>query len=658
MSRGMKKRGREGDAVPKGGNASSVAPTAGSSAGPGSSKAGTLGNGLGSKTFKWNWEVGGICALLVILVLAVFGQTASFKFVDLDDGACVYANPVVSKGLAGGAIGWAFTHCQVGHWDPLTTLSHMTVCEFCGTKPWGHHLTNVVLLAGAAVLLFLLLVKMTGAMWRSGLAAAVWAIHPLRAESVAWVTERKDVLSGLFFMLTLLGYGWYARRPESRLRYAAVMVCFALGLMSKSMLVTLPFVLLLLDYWPLRRFEDEVGGPDWGRARQLWMEKAPLLLLSMILAVVQLKVNPAQPFAVEKVPLMPRIGNAIVSYVVYLRQMLWPVDLAPLYPFRAESVRLWEVALAVAGLGAMSAMAICWRKRQPWLFVGWVWYVGMLTPVIGVVQSGILAAHADRYMYLPQIGLCIAGTWAAADWAGERRHRRAMVGGIAVAALGVMSIVSYHQATFWRDSITLWTHTVKSTQDNTIAHYCLGTALLRQGGAEEAAAQYREALRTDPDFEQAHNNLGNILLMQGQTGDAIVQYRAVLRIDQSNALAHNNLGEALYEQGQSTESIIQTEKAVELDPGTVSIQNHLAWILATVPETALRNGPRALQLARKANESTGGKESDNPSLAGRRLCRDRGFRQCHTSGPKSSATGRGPIRTSARGGVTAGNWTL
>jgi tetratricopeptide (TPR) repeat protein len=621
----------------------------------------------------------GICVLLVILVFAAFGQTVRHGFVTFDDDRCVYQNPVVTKGLSFGNVGWAFTHSEVGHWDPLTTLSHMLDCQFYGLHPWGHHLTNVLLHAVGTALLFLMLREMTGLLWRSGFAAALWAVHPLRVESVAWVAERKDVLSGIFFMLTLWAYVRYARSPALRGRYAMVVLWFVLGLMSKSMLVTLPFVLLLLDYWPLRRFEAGLHSNGMlTNVRQLVVEKIPLLLLSAAFAVVQMQADREALLSLDNTPLAQRLGNAVVTYGVYLRQMVWPVDMGVYYPHPGNELSWWEVALVLMVLCAVSAGVIVERKKQPWLAVGWLWYLGMLVPVIGIVQSGGLA-RADRYTYLPQIGLFVSVTWMVADCSGKVRNSRAFAIVISGIVLSALLVAAFHQTSYWRDSITLWTHTIGCTRDNEIAHNNLGVALVQQGRVEEAVAHYREALRITPTYLEARKNLGgillrngkleeaiaqfriallvnptdadthfnlgdallqqreteeaavqfretllinpdnakacyylgNTLLQQGHNEEAVISYREALRINPNYAYAHFNLGGVLLQQGRDQEAIAHVWKALELLPNNASVQNSVAWILATAPQPSMRNGAKALELAMKADKASGG---SNPNF--------------------------------------------
>ena len=366
------------------------------------------------------YTVAAVCGFLLLAVALVFGQTVRHDFVNYDDNAYVYENPQVAGGLTAHGIAWAFTSFHVSNWHPLTWLSHMLDCQFYGLHAGGHHLTNVLLHAATAILLFLVLRRMTGDLWPSAFVAAVFAIHPLRAESVAWVAERKDVLSGLFFMLTLGAYAGYARRPFSLGRYLTVVLLFALGLMAKPMLVTLPFVLLLLDYWPLGRIgpHRRTGISSF---RRVVVEKIPLLALTAASCVATVIAQGTAVIAIDVIPLPSRIANALVSYVAYMGQLFYPAGLAVLYPHPEGGLPIWKVAASSLVLAGISAAALVWRRRFPYLFVGWFWYVGMLVPVIGLVQVG-LHAMADRYTYLPQIGLCIAVTWGVAQLAASRRY--------------------------------------------------------------------------------------------------------------------------------------------------------------------------------------------------------------------------------------------
>ncbi len=591
-------------------------------------------------------QVAAVCIVLVLAVLAVFGQTAGFEFVDYDDGLYVYENPVVAKGLTLNGAAWALTYGGIGHWHPLTWLTHMADCQVYGLWAGGHHLTNVALHAAAAVLLLLALREMTGSLWRSAFVAGVFAIHPLRVESVAWIAERKDVLSGVFFMLALWAYARYAGRP-SRWRYAAVALAYALGLLCKNTLVTLPFVLLLLDWWPLHRVKlDEAAGgkvmaPFWGLVK----EKIPLFLLSVGSCVATALVPEKVPDT-ARWPFVDRIGNALVSYCVYLRQMVFPAGLAIPYPNPPNGLPFREAALAFVVLAAISMIvSACWKKR-PYLLVGWLWYLGMLVPAIGIIQISYYT-HADRYTHLPGIGLVMAGTWAVGDWSMGWKHRRAALGGLMAAVMGILMACAWKQTTYWKNSETLWTHAIACTTDNAVAYNNLGYALLQKGQQDEAIAHFHKALEIQPDNGEAHYNLGNILRLKGKTDEAIAQYQKAVRFKPSIAQAHNNLGTALRQKGRLDEAIAQFQFALQLMPGDDAVhfnlakafyqkgkvgeaiaqyqivlqikpadmeaQNNLAWLLATAPQASLRNGDKAVQLARRANELAGGK---NPVILG------------------------------------------
>ena len=373
-----------------------------------------------------------ICGVLVGVTWLVFAQTVHHQFVTYDDPQYVYANPEVSAGLSLSRITWAFTHTIAGNWHPLTTISHMLDCQLYGLDPAGHHFTNVLFHTIAVVLLFLVLQQMTGSLSRSAFVAALFAIHPLHVESVAWVSERKDVLSAIFFMLILSAYTPYVRAPSVK-SYLLLVLLFALGLMSKAMLVTVPFVLLLLDYWPLGRIthlrvpkgldRQPTSSSQWPVIRRLIAEKVPLFVLSALSSAVTLFTQFQSTATMSQLPLSWRLNNAVVTYVIYVWQMFWPVRLAAYYPHPNDQLHLWQVLLAIAFLIAMALLAIHWRKQRPYIFTGWFWYIGMLVPVIGLVQAGE-QARADRYTYLPQIGLYVLITWAITDLMRSMMMRR------------------------------------------------------------------------------------------------------------------------------------------------------------------------------------------------------------------------------------------
>ncbi len=522
------------------------------------------------------WQDFTVGVFLILLVVAVFGQSAGFDFVNYDDDKNVYANPVVASGLSLKGIGWAFTHAQVFNWIPLTTLSHMLDCQLFGTNAGGHHLVNVLLHAATAVLLFLVLRRMTGSLWRGAFVAAVFAIHPLRAESVAWVSERKDVLSGLFFMLTIAAYVRNARQP-SRIGQAAVLLFFTLGLLSKSMVVTLPFVLLLLDYWPLKRISD-FRFPI-SHLKHLVFEKIPLLVLAAGACVAAIAPGVIITGA-DRLPLLERIGNAVVACVIYLRQMVFPAGLAVGYPNAPNGLPLREIVPAFILLAAISAGVFAWRKKCPALLTGWLWYLGMLFPVIGIIQISQDAAHADRYTYLPEIGLVMAVTWAVADWSAGWQQRRWILGGLMAAVIGGLMVRAHAQTAFWRDSETLWKHALACNSGNIIAHCGLGNVLDQHGQTNEAIAQYEMALKIQPDCAKARFNLGNVLSAKGEGNEAIAQYRQALEVEPDYVAARINLGHALATQGLADEAIAQYRQALAAAPDNVEARYDLAVNLA------------------------------------------------------------------------------
>ncbi len=599
----------------------------------------------------------GICFVLFAVTWVVFGRTLSYPFINFDDYAYVYGNPEVRKGLSLHGIAWAFTHVHGGNWHPLTSISHLLDCQLYGLNAGSHHFTNVLLHSIAVILLFLLLQQMTGARWRSAFVTALFAIHPLRVESVAWIAERKDVLSGVFFMLTLMAYVRYVRRPSSA-RYWPVLFLFALGLMSKPMLVTLPFVLLLLDYWPLGRVrstssaaKSKTRHADVRNVRsigQLLIEKIPLLILSAASCVAALLAQAkAQAIvSVQELPLTARISNAFVSCIVYLGQLFWPRSLGLFYPYAANNLLVGEGVLAIAALLVISTIFVVLRKTHPYLITGWLWYLGMLVPVIGVIQVG-MQAHADRYTYLPQIGLSFALVWGINDLSSSWRHRRTILGVIGGLAIVVLTGCAWIQTSYWSDSEKLWGHTLAVTPNTSLAEASLGDALLKEGRAREAIPYYEKALVLQPDDAEARNNLAYSLRQSGRLDEAIAQFRKVVELrsrhaDPKKADAYSNLGRALVEKNQldeaidqyrhavdlqpdtwnfhnslgnallarglTKEAVVQYEKALAINPRSVAICGNLAWILATSSDPALRDGSKALELARLANERSGGRD--------------------------------------------------
>jgi tetratricopeptide (TPR) repeat protein len=558
------------------------------------------------------WLVLGVCLFLAAITLIVFAQTVHHDFFDYDDNVYVYENAPVAGGLTLPGVLWAFTHVHSSNWHPLTWISHMLDCQLYGLNPGGHHLTSVLLHTATAIMLFLVLRRMTGFLWRSAFVAAVFAIHPLRVESVAWVAERKDVLSGLFFMLTLWAYVRYVQGPsgvESRgpgapampapdhrrsIRdYGLVLLFFALGLMCKPMLVTLPFVLLLLDYWPLHRFSQPGGRSiPW----RLIGEKIPLLALSGAACVTTLFAQAGARTPLGQLSLPLRVGNAVISYVTYLGQMFWPSGLAVLYPFSLKDVGAVAVMLSLVVLAGISTGVLLLRRR-PYLLTGWLWYLIMLVPVIGIVWVGT-QSRADRYTYLPQIGLYLMLTWAAADLGASWRHRRLVLGSGATIILAALIFCAHQQTSYWRNSETLWTHTLACTADNIIGHNNLGNELTRQGELDEAIAHYQTALQIKPDYAEAHYNLAEALVKKGGVDEAIFHYETALRIDPGYFDACNNLGNAFMRTGRGDEAIAHYQRALQIQPDSAGAHVNLGNALFGQGrmDEAIAHYRRALQI--------------------------------------------------------------
>jgi Flp pilus assembly protein TadD len=509
---------------------------------------------------------GGICVLLAAITLAVFGRTINNGFVNYDDDVYVYNNPAIQQGLTLNGIGWAFTHVVAGNWHPLTMISYMVDYQLHGLNPGGYHLTNVLLHTVAVILLFLVLEEMTGAPWRSAFVAAVFAIHPLRVESVAWVSERKDVLSGVFFMLTLWAYLRYVRRPFSYVRYLWVVFALALGLMSKPMLVTVPFVLLLLDYWPLNRFSNSFARQkNLSIPRQIIFEKLPLLALAIgaCIAAVLAQKSAIVP---DTVPAFPaRVENALVACVIYIRQMFYPARLALFYPFPSAGLALWKVAFSLVVLVAASAGVVRCASKRPYLLVGWLWYLGMLVPVIGLMQVG-LQAHADRYTYLPAIGLYLALTWLGGELFARWHHSRWLFGSVAALVIAGLSAGTFVQISYWHDSESLWNHTLACTANNVVANDNLGEVLLQKGRVNEAITRFRLALEIQPDDILGQTDLAVILFQKGQVNEAFAHFRKALALRPTDPLMHYNFGVALLHYGEADEAAAQFQKALEIQP--------------------------------------------------------------------------------------------
>jgi tetratricopeptide (TPR) repeat protein len=486
----------------------------------------------------------------------------------------------------------------------------MLDCQLWGLAPAGHHLTNVLFHAANAVLLFLVLASMTGTRWRSALVAGLFAWHPLHVESVAWVAERKDVLSAFFCLLTFAAYVWYVRQPRWQ-RYLLLVLCYALGLMAKPMLVTLPFVLLLLDYWPLHRLASASLRSSCQVLRRLLWEKSPLFLLAAASSFETFLVqkHAGAVSTLEQFRASARLANALVSYMAYLAKMIWPVDLAVYYPLRVV-MNPWQVTGAVLLMAVLTVVALALGRRFRFLPVGWLWFLGMLVPVIGLVQAGG-QAMADRYTYLPLIGLFLIIAWGIpAELGRSKTWRIPLVLGVA-AVLAACQAGTANQLRYWVNNKVLFERALAVTRENPFAHVNLAESLADEGDLDGAVKHLAAALRLSPSSKEAHHSLGGVLMLQGHVDDAIGQFEQALRLDPDYANAHSDLANALMLQGKVEPAIAHCETALRLQPDLADALNNLAWLRATQADPKYRDGKAGVRLAERAAELTGRK---NPSM--------------------------------------------
>jgi tetratricopeptide (TPR) repeat protein len=561
-----------------------------------------------------------VSLLLALATIALYWQSGGHEFINYDDNVYITDNPHVSSGLTMENVQWAFSTGYAANWHPLTWISHMIDCQLFGLHAGAHHLVGAMLHALNAVLLFLVLRRMTGFLWQSAFVAALFALHPLHVESVEWASERKDLVSTLFWILTMWAYALYVERRSVR-HYLLAALFLALGLMAKPMLVTLPLVLLLLDYWPLRRFEvkgteEKRKGRKGGapRGRQAWstfvrlaLEKLPLLGLAVGSAAITYFVQQsvAMKFG-QQFSFALRLENALLSYADYVKKMFWPGDLALLYVHRAMSadwqvvmLPFWEVGLALLALALVTFAAVRNAARSPYLLVGWLWYLVTLVPVIGLVQVGE-QAMADRYTYVPLTGLFMIVAWGAPKLATRLRMVRPALIGLSLLVLAALTAVSWRQIGFWQNSVTIFENTVRNTEVNPVAHYNLGYALHMQGKLNEAISQYTEALRIVPFYTEAFNMLQLALQAQGDNrrlAEAKSSYGAELgkqgrfpeaagllsdavRLNPGLVDAHNNLGIVLAMQGKMHEARVHFEEALRINPGQSNAHFNLGLVLA------------------------------------------------------------------------------
>lgn len=506
-----------------------------------------------------------IAFALFALTLAVYWPVLNHQFIDqYDDGQYVTENAEVQQGITFSSVRWALTASVSSNWHPLTILSHMLDVELYGLNPWGHHLTNILLHATATVLLFFLLYSLTDSPWPSALVAALFALHPMHVESVAWIAERKDVLSACFWFLTTLAYVRYVRKPGLR-RYWPVLLLYALGLMAKPMLVTLPFTLLLLDFWPLGRFErNEPGEPLPRRLLALIREKVPLFALSLASSVVTFLVQQSQG-ATEDVGLLPvhaRIANALVSYVAYIVKLVWITDYAVIYPHPATSLPPWKIFASALLLVAITATVLWQASRRPYIAVGWFWYLGTLVPVIGIVQVG-LQSMADRYSYIPSVGLFIALAYSATSPV-KQGAKRQLVPTFSIIILIVLAIATRFQLEHWRNSEVLFRHALAVTKDNFAANFALGVHLAKQRRSDEAENYLSESVRLAPHSRVSWRTLGLVLFAQGDFAGAQNCFAQLERLEPENGSVHYTMGIILEKMRKPEEATQKFERAAVL----------------------------------------------------------------------------------------------
>jgi len=540
--------------------------------------------------------------LLIALTWAGFGNVSQNDFITYDDPFYVTKNPDVNAGLTGRSVKWAFTVMHASNWHPLTWLSHMLDCELFGLNPKGHHLVNLALHTGNALLLFVLLRRLTGSLWRSGFIAALFAVHPMHVESVAWVSERKDVLSTFFGLSALLAYLHYVRwircpvsggtAGTSRIThhasrwYGLALLLFALSLMSKPMLVTLPCLMLLLDYWPLRRFEWDIGAANVQRLIRLTLEKIPFLLLtaaSCVLTVLaQSKGGSVAP--TTDVDLFQRMSNSIIAYGWYVWRLFVPVDQAiiyPLLPTRPE----WQFLTALALLAGMTALCVWQTKHKPWLLVGWFWFLGVLVPVIGLVQVG-MQAYADRYTYLSYVGLFLVLTWSVAELTKHWHARARVLAPAAAVLLALCAVATHYQVQFWKDDETLYRRALAVTEKNYIALNNLGFTLFERGEFEQAIELCEASLRIAPQFGEALNTIGCARLGQARPDLALPCFKQAVLFRPHNATFRNNLGTALHGLERYEEAVRAYEAALQVDPRHTDSLYNLGNTLAKLDQSA------------------------------------------------------------------------
>jgi tetratricopeptide (TPR) repeat protein len=556
-----------------------------------------------------------ICLVLAVLTIAAFWQLKNNDFINYDDPTYVTENFHIQGGLSPSSIHWAFSSSYADNWHPVTWLSHMLDWQLYGLNPRGHHLNSLLLHLANSLLLFLVLLRLTKGLWPSALVAALFALHPLHVESVAWASERKDVLSTFFWLTTMWAYIWYVGRPGVR-RYLVLILSFALGLMTKPMLVTEPFVLLLLDYWPLGRWPQRptaregvrkgkpASGLGLGRTIfDLAWEKAPLFALAAISCLITLKVQQLALSSITVLPLGTRLANALVAYISYLAKIFWPLNLSVFYPYPMAGHPWWQIGGAGLLLAGLTFATLHWARRFPYLLLGWFWYLGTLLPVIGVVQVGA-QSMADRYTYIPLIGMFIILAFGAADLAaGHRRRQVALTASFGLVLLACL-IFTWRQVGYWRNSATLFDHALAVTENNYIAYCQLGLFYYEADRNDEAMEMFRQSIHFNPKFDGAYNNLGLAYDKEGRSDEAIEMFRQAIRLNPNFSDAYNNLAIDLADRGQIDVAIPLFQKAIHLRPDFDKPYHNLG--LAYMKQGKVREAREMFETALKKNPHNAG----------------------------------------------------
>jgi tetratricopeptide (TPR) repeat protein len=521
--------------------------------------------------------------VLIVITLAVYWQVENHQFLSYDDNAYVTSNLHVANGLTGQNIIWAVTSVEAGNWHPVTWLSHLADVQFYGMNPRGHHLTSVAIHTITSLILLILLFRMTAGLWQSFFVAAMFALHPLHIESVAWVAERKDVISAFFWFLTLFFYAEYAVKRKTSL-YFLTLFSFLLGLMSKPMLVTLPIIMLLMDFWPLRRYrneENDGGSKLFERAIALIKEKIPFFACSLLSGIITVYAQGKGDAIADiaMVSLRLRIENALTAYIKYIGKMVWPLDPAILYPLPA-SVPLWQVVSSLLFLLLTSAAAIYTGRRYPYFAAGWFWFLITLLPVIGIIQVGSQSI-ADRYTYIPLTGLFVMVAWGVSDLTRRMRHRQVILALLAGAAIISSAALTWQQLGYWKDNMSIYRQTLRVTSNNPMINCNLGNELALKGKLDEAIQEYWKALLVDPENRNTHYSLGYAYQVKGDLKAAIREYRISISIYHNDAGVHNNLGRALANSGDLDAAIMEYREALRINPNHINARKNLEQAVIT-----------------------------------------------------------------------------